>query len=259
MKKTPKNKTDEIIRIRKEERLSLSDISARAGVERGVVARILKDHPLSKLESLEAWRDKVVGSQHEKVKIDLTGWRFWRLLVIKRSFKPSGKHETYWECVCDCGVKKNVASSHLRIGSVRSCGCYSRDAARARNQKCPYAVNYSKAVHSYRCSALARGLKFDLTYDQCECLFKQPCIYCGLEPQEKPATHKNKEGDGRDIAFFCGGIDRAGSSKGYTLDNSVPCCTFCNYAKRDKSVEEFLEWAKRIHIHQSKGGGRGKV
>lgn len=36
------------------------------------------------------------------------------------------------------------------------------------------------------------------------------------------------------------------SSKGHTLDNVVPCCKHCNYAKRERSVEQFTEWVMKI-------------
>lgn len=29
----------------------------------------------------------------------------------------------YWHCICDCGLKVTVASSHLLSGHTKSCGC----------------------------------------------------------------------------------------------------------------------------------------
>lgn len=56
--------------------------------------------------------------------MDLTGQRFGRLKVIKRVENRQGK--PYWECQCDCGAIKNVASAGLRRGT-KSCGCYQKD------------------------------------------------------------------------------------------------------------------------------------
>ena len=53
--------------------------------------------------------------------IDLTGQRFGRFVVIKRVENKGGT--TVWFCRCDCGKEKNVLSSHLRSGRVRSCNC----------------------------------------------------------------------------------------------------------------------------------------
>ena len=56
--------------------------------------------------------------------IDLTGRRFGRLLVIKRSGSNSRKKAVFL-CRCDCGVEKELASDHLK--AVLSCGCLMRE------------------------------------------------------------------------------------------------------------------------------------
>lgn len=53
-------------------------------------------------------------------KIDLTGQRFARLLVIKKSYS---KKTTNWECLCDCGKTSIVYNGNLRNGNTKSCGC----------------------------------------------------------------------------------------------------------------------------------------
>lgn len=63
---------------------------------------------------------------------DLTGKRFGRLTVVKEAQKhvqPCGKKIIVWECVCDCGVVKNVFASNLLSGNTISCGCYKRENA----------------------------------------------------------------------------------------------------------------------------------
>ncbi len=57
-------------------------------------------------------------------KVDLTGKRFDRLLVMSNS--TSNNKHTMWECLCDCGIKKIVAGRHLLSGATVSCGCYNR-------------------------------------------------------------------------------------------------------------------------------------
>lgn len=54
--------------------------------------------------------------------IDLTGQRFGRLVAIRRDEKKVGG-KIMWVCKCDCGNTKSVASTHLRSGAVKSCGC----------------------------------------------------------------------------------------------------------------------------------------
>ena len=62
-------------------------------------------------------------------KIDLTGQRFGRLVVIRDSGKKK-KRDTLWVCQCDCGNKKEVRGYLLRNGNTRSCGCFQKDRAR---------------------------------------------------------------------------------------------------------------------------------
>ncbi len=63
-----------------------------------------------------------------KVKVDLTGQRFSKLLVV--SYRGHDSHgNAYWNCLCDCGQTTIVRSSHLVSGSTVSCGCHRRERA----------------------------------------------------------------------------------------------------------------------------------
>lgn len=66
--------------------------------------------------------------------IDLTGQRFGRLVADVRS-DSNKRGEARWECVCDCGKRTVVLSSHLRSGKIQSCGCYARELASVRIAK----------------------------------------------------------------------------------------------------------------------------
>ena len=59
-------------------------------------------------------------------KYDLTGKRFFRLLVISYSHR-NNSNKTVWNCVCDCGKEKQVAYSSLTRGDIKSCGCYQKE------------------------------------------------------------------------------------------------------------------------------------
>ena len=59
-------------------------------------------------------------------KIDLTGQRFGRLLVIRESGRTKCRH-ALWLCRCDCGVEVVVRSGYLRSGLTQSCGCLQRE------------------------------------------------------------------------------------------------------------------------------------
>jgi len=53
----------------------------------------------------------------------LTGQKFGRLIVLKRSEQNSKSGNAMWICLCDCGNEVNVIGSHLRNNHTTSCGC----------------------------------------------------------------------------------------------------------------------------------------
>lgn len=56
--------------------------------------------------------------------IDLTGQKFGKLTVIKRSNDTLGRSdEAMWECLCECGNVVDVRGYSLRTGNTKSCGC----------------------------------------------------------------------------------------------------------------------------------------
>lgn len=62
--------------------------------------------------------------------IDLTGKRFGRLMVIKRTndyISPKGYRATMWLCKCDCGNFTTVRTSDLKSKRTESCGCLCRE------------------------------------------------------------------------------------------------------------------------------------
>jgi hypothetical protein len=65
---------------------------------------------------------------------NLIGKTFNRLIVLERH--GSDKHKNaLWKCKCECGKTKILTGIHLRIGAVKSCGCYRVDSARFEGQQ----------------------------------------------------------------------------------------------------------------------------
>lgn len=58
-------------------------------------------------------------------KEDLMGQKFNHLTVIAPALSRNGK--TYWLCKCDCGNEKEIQTSHLKNGSIKTCGCNMKD------------------------------------------------------------------------------------------------------------------------------------
>ena len=79
---------------------------------------------------------------------------------------------------------------------------------------------------TYKFRAEDKNLVFDLPVDVFELLTFLHCYYCG--------------GIG-------GGIDRIDSKIGYTIFNSIPCCTQCNMMKHIYTQENFFNKVKQIY------------
>jgi hypothetical protein len=63
--------------------------------------------------------------------IDLTGHRFGRLLVIRRSTRTARR--TMWICECRCGKEAEVSTQSLRNAGTKSCGCLTSESASRRS------------------------------------------------------------------------------------------------------------------------------
>jgi hypothetical protein len=83
---------------------------------------------------------------------------------------------------------------------------------------------------SYLQSAKARGYEFNLTFNDFMTFWQEDCTYCGA-------------------AIDTIGIDRVDSSQGYVMSNCVPCCSVCNMAKSNMTLDAFKSWAQSLNAH----------
>ena len=72
--------------------------------------------------------------------IDMTGWQFGRLTVVKRGpdyITPGGHSHVMWFCKCSCGNPelRLIRGTHLRSGATTSCGCYMIEKCREAGRK----------------------------------------------------------------------------------------------------------------------------
>lgn len=78
-----------------------------------------------------------------------------------------------------------------------------------------------------------KNKEFAITEEEFQTLTSQACTYCS---KQNSATHTN-------------GVDRVDSSRGYTLDNCVPCCGECNVMKKTMSDVEFRDACAAVARH----------
>ena len=65
-----------------------------------------------------------LGKNNTHSKIDLTGQRFGKLVVLEDTGKRDSGRCVIWKCQCDCGNICEI-SSHSLKGGTQSCGCLS--------------------------------------------------------------------------------------------------------------------------------------
>lgn len=94
----------------------------------------------------------------------------------------------------------------------------------------------------YKRQAARRNIAYTLTIDEAYKLFTSTCHYCG----EKPSNVK-KHGKNQSVFFYYQGIDRKDPNKGYHLENCLPSCKKCNYAKREMNYKEFMDWIEKVY------------
>ena len=167
----------------------------------------------------------------------LTGQKFGKLTVVKFSH-INKRGNSCWVCKCNCGNEKIINSASLKKGGTTSCGCL------WKAQKLPKGIAArNRVILKHKDSTKRRGIEQALTDEQIIAIHKRDCHYCGISPSN---TYSLLKLNG---SYTYNGIDRVDNNKGYTIDNVVPCCTFCNRAKHTKTYDEFISWLKRIQLY----------
>lgn len=95
---------------------------------------------------------------------------------------------------------------------------------------------FNNVLCNYKSNAKRRGLEFNIPVALFYVLTQSRCYYCGCKPA---AVSTNSY---RTDCFVYNGLDRLDSGLGYTPENVVSCCKFCNWAKSDRSSDDFKKW-----------------
>lgn len=161
------------------------------------------------------------------------GNRYGELIVleIRRRPRNNGYTEEQAKCSCVCGKISWYSSTRLRQGLSLKCRSCVTSAAWERVPRLPE-TEIKLRIHekNYRQGAIKRKLTWKLSQAEFRSLLSQSCAYCGILPAN--------------------GVDRKDNSLGYSVENSVPCCAQCNYAKRHQTEFDFLNWVSRIAAKQ---------
>ena len=137
-------------------------------------------------------------------------------------------------CV-DCGKEYNKFNTLNNQDSKRCSHCNENQQnqdtkrIRERNYKNETFNNKERYYKEYINNALRREYEFTLNFDEFSAIVDKECFYC----------HHNIDNE-------TNGIDRVDNTKGYTKENTVPCCEMCNRMKMAYHPLFFLEKCKII-------------
>lgn len=165
---------------------------------------------------------------------DITGKTFGDLSAIRLLPKDPAVFGRYWELQCSvCGDMTYRRIAELKMGHYNC-------AARCRTERAEASL-LREVYENYRRNARKGGRVFELPIDLFRELITAPCSYCGVTEtscRNKPRSHAK--------TFYYNGLDRVDNEGGYTEDNVVTCCKFCNFAKTRGSLEEFQRWLMNV-------------
>lgn len=188
----------------------------------------------------------VFVKESDKIKTIKIGDRFGRLTV--EGFELRGKNSVLISR-CDCGNEK-VFWRKSAIKNQDSCGCGINSNGITGKQRRSWTFRYQ----GYKNGAKKRNYEWSLSITDFMYIASKPCFFCGQEPKEwecfsnAPSVRKDSPIANAELyKIKISGIDRLNNNIGYTIDNSVPCCVYCNRAKSDLSMDNFFNHITKIY------------
>ena len=160
------------------------------------------------------------------------GSKFGDLVVLELVPGSKNKHPLA-RCRCSCGRERTPRVTALRHGSADCCSYCSHKRGWLKRQRLTEKQrDVARRESIYKQNAKKKNIEWLLSKKVFCHLLDGACYYCA----KMPAL----------------GIDRYDNNVGYTPDNSVSCCSYCNYAKRDLAADQFLYHVSEIHKHSNK-------
>lgn len=159
-----------------------------------------------------------------------------------------GKNKVY-DCICKCGSIKRFWKFSA-IKNQKTCGCGLDEFGFTSKQR----RSIKSRMSGYVNGAKKRGFSWELDYNDFCKISTQKCFYCGSNPKKwdcisnAPSLQKDSPNvNPSDYEIYFTGVDRFDTNKGYTIDNCVPCCVYCNRAKSNLNFNDFKEHIKKIY------------
>lgn len=177
-----------------------------------------------------------------RAKIDLTGERFTKLVVVELATSTQyNVHDRYWWCQCDCGSElKKIRQSHLKRKKIQSCGC-EQFPLRSRSPYWKGCGEFSGTFFwTIKHGAKTRKLEFDITKKYIWELFLKQNRKCALTGIELQFASDWKTSNGT------ASLDRIDNSKGYIEGNVWWVHKDINQMKMDLTLSQFRDYCKKV-------------
>lgn len=177
-----------------------------------------------------------------KIRKDYSGQKFGKLTVLEfKGYASIRNKDSLWLCRCECGETTTTRIRTLRNGNTKTCGKCPRP--KGNQHPCWRGCGeISKDLfNSYRNSATARNLEFNVTIEHMwEVFLKQErrCALTGWDIYFPPTYRRKTE--------KTASPDRIDNSKGYIPGNIQWIHQDVNYIKSDLDSEYFLKICKDI-------------
>jgi len=123
-------------------------------------------------------------------------------------------------------------------------------------KRSPQESSYRALFNRTMQNAKRRKIEWRLTFDEFVSKVTQPCVWCQVSPSEAYNACISKNGytqrhtldnDGvREGWITYNGLDRIENNGIYEVTNVWPCCKFCNFARNNRTVEEFQVWLRLV-------------
>jgi hypothetical protein len=157
-------------------------------------------------------------------------------LTVLRQDSSNKRGNRMWICQCLCGNSIAVSTGDLHSGHVKSCGCLRIEKLLARSRKYSQEDSIWKNLYNEHCRTKIKWGCF--SYEIWKTFIVNDCYYCGQIPTPRKIASST--------TVYANGIDRYDSSIGYTEENCVPCCSYCNFRKGDTHGDVYIAGSLRI-------------
>ena len=179
--------------------------------------------------------------------IDLTNQRFTNLMTIEPVDRKK-KSGVIWKCICDCGNEVFATTAKLRIGHVKSCGCYRANNIQPKYGKKHWAWKGHEKISGsiwlrIKSAAKKRNKEFSVSIEDCWKIYENQNKKCAISGVPIAFAVNSKDlKQGSNTAS----LDRIDSKKGYIKGNVQWVHVKINYMKQSMSEKDFIKWCKII-------------